>query len=360
MLAPLDPLRQHCIDLSGVLQAGHSLLRSFSWAFFDDRYRDRSEKAYQRFTAWYDSVVAVLTDDERPGFQRIRAKPSDPTWDETWEIARGQQPHPMDSSGFKQDLSNTRLLPYMEEMLDYLTTLRLHLFPVSPLPDSLRMLIADRFHKLTNDTIDILVREEGCLIDWWILPLRPTGKKSADRVLGWIDGLVLHRPDDMLLRLQAVYQSFRNHKGVPSQFPRDDILVELAALLQPVTSTPLAAYHFHPTVEKMATPFWGIQEYDTALLKVCIALDTAVQAKSGKSDSGASLMRSVFSRNNPILKIDQRFGNQAGFMDLFAGVMDAIRNPRAHHHQAQLSREEALEWLAFLSALFRVLDAATL
>ena len=71
-------------------------------------------------------------------------------------------------------------------------------------------------------------------------------------------------------------------------------------------------------------------------------------------------MQSVFSANTPRLKVDPRFGNQLGFMHLFTGAMDAIRNPRAHHSNAQLTQEEALEWLAFLSALFRVLDAATL
>jgi hypothetical protein len=98
------------------------------------------------------------------------------------------------------------------------------------------MLIADRFHKLSNSTIDSFFIAQGCLIDWRILPLTPTGKKSADRVLGWIDGLVLHRPDDMLRRLQAVYQSFRDHKGFPAHLPQDDIQVELVALLQKAPS----------------------------------------------------------------------------------------------------------------------------
>jgi hypothetical protein len=236
MFVQPDALRQRCIDLSRVLQDGHTLFQTFSWAFFDDRYRDRSNTAYKSFTAWYDSVLDVLIVKERPGFERICAKPTDPTWDETWQIACGNRPHPMKSSGFKRDLYNTRLLPYMEEMLDYVTTLRLHLFPVSPLPNSLRMLIADRFHKHTNYTIDAFFIAHGCLIDWRILPLKPTGKKSADRVLGWIDGLVLYSPDNMVNRLQAVYQSFRDYKGVPSHRPHDDIQAELATLAQAAQS----------------------------------------------------------------------------------------------------------------------------
>ena len=92
---------------------------------------------------------------------------------------------------------------------------------------------------------------------------------------------------------------------------------------------------------------------------VCVALDNAVQTRAGSSETGTKLMRTAFSPNNPRLRIHPRFGNQKGFMFLFAGAMDAIRNPRAHHEQANLTREEALEWLIFLSALFHVLDATS-
>ena len=59
-------------------------------------------------------------------------------------------------------------------------------------------------------------------------------------------------------------------------------------------------------------------------------------------------MQTVFSANNPRLKIDPRFGNQLGFVHLFIGAIDPIRNPRAHHMNTRLSQDEAVEWLAFL------------
>lgn len=213
MLAQPDPLRQRCIDLSNVLQDGHGLFQTFTESFFYDRRRDRATTAYQAFATWYNSVLAVLTDNERPGFERIRTKPVDPTWDETWEIALGHRPHPSENWLYKRNLYNTHLRPYMAEMIDYLTTLRLHLFPELPFPNSLRIVIADQFHELTNDTIDALFIENGCLIDWHILPLRPTKKQSTDRVLGWIDGLVLYTPNDLVLRLQSIYQAFLAYKG---------------------------------------------------------------------------------------------------------------------------------------------------
>jgi hypothetical protein len=36
----------------------------------------------------------------------------------------------------------------------------------------------------------------------------------------------------------------------------------------------------------------------------------------------------------------------------------AIRNPRAHRFMDGLTETEAMEWLLFLSALFRMLDKA--
>lgn len=362
MLDAPDALRQRCIDLSVVIANGNMLFSSLAASsfLFDERYRDRATAMHLEFQGWYTSVLALLNDQERPGFERIRDKPMNPTWNEAWDVATGRQEHTwVDARGDKRDLYNTRVMPYLEEMLDYVTTLRLRLFPSSDLPDELRLLFAERFRNMTDYVIDELFTRNGCLIDWRVAPRKPTGKKSVDRALGWIDGLILYIPNELLVRLQEVYQSLQEHRKVPRNAPLDEVQSALTALLQPAAGSPLSAHQLHPMVEQVATRYWTIGAYDTALLQVCVALDNQVQAKTGSSESGTKLMRSVFSPNKPILTINPRFGNQQGFMDLFAGVMDAIRNPRAHHQQAHLTREEALEWLAFLSALFRVLDAAT-
>ena len=50
---------------------------------------------------------------------------------------------------------------------------------------------------------------------------------------------------------------------------------------------------------------------------------------------------------------------QRGYMDIFAGSMTGIRNPRAHEHDLADEPEVALELLVLANHLMRKLDAAT-
>ena len=93
-------------------------------------------------------------------------------------------------------------------------------------------------------------------------------------------------------------------------------------------------------------------------------LDNAVREKSGLSSQyGDALMRSAFSANNPVLKLNDvqtqsERDEQRGYMDIYAGAMTGIRNPRAHDHQLVDSPEAALEMITLANHLMRKLDAA--
>jgi hypothetical protein len=133
----------------------------------------------------------------------------------------------------------------------------------------------------------------------------------------------------------------------------------LAELDQPAPSAtsprPLAS--LHPTVVQVAAPLIAIGHYDEALLKVCIALHTAIQQKCGRPDlHGSALMQMAFAPPTPRLQIPPQYGSQQGFLALFVGVMEGIHMPRAHMIMPGLAPDEALEWLSFLSGLFRVVD----
>ena len=65
---------------------------------------------------------------------------------------------------------------------------------------------------------------------------------------------------------------------------------------------------------------------------------------------GAPLMRNAFSRQNPILRLNalsnqSEQDEQQGYMDVLAGVMTGIRNPRAHEHDWEDTERRALELL---------------
>ena len=103
----------------------------------------------------------------------------------------------------------------------------------------------------------------------------------------------------------------------------------------------------------------GIAHYDEAIIKVCIAINNAVQGRVSRPDlDGSTLMQQVFAPKAPMLTLSPDSTEQLGWMQLFTGAIQALRNPRAHKLGHATSLEETIEWLSFLSALFRALDRA--
>lgn len=78
-----------------------------------------------------------------------------------------------------------------------------------------------------------------------------------------------------------------------------------------------------------------------------------------KSDvDGAALMRFAFSAKKPHLKLNKlssqsQRDEQTGYMDIFAGSMTGVRNPRVHEHRMKDDSREALELLNLANHLFR-------
>ena len=95
------------------------------------------------------------------------------------------------------------------------------------------------------------------------------------------------------------------------------------------------------------------------------SLDTEVRNKSGpheKHRDGSDLMNFVFSPHTPILAFgdlstESGRSEQVGYMQIFAGAMTGIRNPKAHQ-VVNIPAERALHHLFFVSLLFEKLDAA--
>ena len=76
-------------------------------------------------------------------------------------------------------------------------------------------------------------------------------------------------------------------------------------------------------------------------------------------------MRAVFSPKNPILRLNKLEtrsdrNEQQGYMEIFAGTMIGIRNPRVHEYDLEDSPVEALERLVMANHLMRILNKATL
>lgn len=88
-----------------------------------------------------------------------------------------------------------------------------------------------------------------------------------------------------------------------------------------------------------------------------------VKERSSRDDlDGANLMRAVFSKNDPILAVNDLSDQtdedeQEGTMHLFVGAVLALKNPGSHAFPEN-SPEQALEHIAFLSMLANRVAAA--
>lgn len=120
----------------------------------------------------------------------------------------------------------------------------------------------------------------------------------------------------------------------------------------------------HPRIAAVSAELFRDGHYRNAVLDASVALVNFVKEKSRRHDlDGADLMRTVFSKNNPILAINDlkdqsELDEQEGLMHLFEGAVLALRNPRAHELSPD-SPEEALEFIAFLSLLAKQLERAS-
>lgn len=88
-------------------------------------------------------------------------------------------------------------------------------------------------------------------------------------------------------------------------------------------------------------------------------LDNVVKKKAElqKTDlTGAKLMQTVFTPNKPLLKFNEGISTseqneQLGYMQILAGCMTGIRNPRAHDSDWEDTEERALQLLSFANHL---------
>jgi uncharacterized protein (TIGR02391 family) len=114
----------------------------------------------------------------------------------------------------------------------------------------------------------------------------------------------------------------------------------------------------HSSVRNVAQRLFRDGHYRQAVLDTYIALVQRVKDLSGRHDlDNTALVQAVFSPKNPILVLSDNGDEQMGFMWMFSGAVMGIRNPNAHRLSEKIDKQQAFEWLAFASVLFRLLDS---
>lgn len=118
----------------------------------------------------------------------------------------------------------------------------------------------------------------------------------------------------------------------------------------------------HSEIARAATDLYRNGHYATAVEASVKALNGLVRLRSDLELDGTTLMEKAFSPSNPILKFNDLSDQsdrdeQKGFMMMFSGAVSGLRNPRAHGFIHDDS-ERALEFIAFVSLLAKLLDGA--
>jgi uncharacterized protein (TIGR02391 family) len=144
---------------------------------------------------------------------------------------------------------------------------------------------------------------------------------------------------------------------------------KLAEIEEPPADNPnaeaLRAYEgldLHPAIVHAASDLYRDGHYANAIEDSVKALNNLVRLRSGHDADGTTLMETVFSPKKPILRFnglndESDFNEQKGFMMMFSGAVAGLRNPRAHR-LIKDDPERALEFIAFVSLLAKLLDGA--
>jgi uncharacterized protein (TIGR02391 family) len=127
----------------------------------------------------------------------------------------------------------------------------------------------------------------------------------------------------------------------------------------------LTAYRglaLHPEIARAASQLYHDGHYSTAVEHAVKALNDLVRLRSKLELDGMPLMQRALSPNNPIIKFNDLANQsdkdeQTGFMMMFGGAVAGLRNPRAHGFIHD-DPERALEFIAFVSLLAKLLDEA--
>jgi uncharacterized protein (TIGR02391 family) len=122
----------------------------------------------------------------------------------------------------------------------------------------------------------------------------------------------------------------------------------------------------HLNIRKVSKSRYETEHYgdavEAAFKEINDIIKKAYKEISGKEEDGDKLMRNVFSANNPVFFLADTSTEtgksiQQGYMDIFAGAMKGIRNPKAHAN-LDVHPDEAWEIIVLASHLMRIWDKA--
>lgn len=126
----------------------------------------------------------------------------------------------------------------------------------------------------------------------------------------------------------------------------------------------LGSMVFNEKLLAKVTPAFESGNYDTAIRDGCVLLEEAIRDKAGleEADWGKNLVVKALHHDNGKLTFPEcrKPGEAEGVFFLYCGIIEFARNISAHHTKRLNDPQTALQIVAFLDFLFRLLDTAQL
>jgi len=119
----------------------------------------------------------------------------------------------------------------------------------------------------------------------------------------------------------------------------------------------------HPIILKMSYEQFQQGHYKDSILNGINTLFQHIRDKTNSEEDGKNLIGKVFSIKNPKLilnELDTSSGEneQQGFIQLFNGLYQGVRNPNSHGLKNSFTKLETMQYLIFISLLVTKVDNA--
>jgi uncharacterized protein (TIGR02391 family) len=180
---------------------------------------------------------------------------------------------------------------------------------------------------------------------------------------------IWHGPQSMMMDDYYIAQATENGrahvigilKGLIGRL--EEKKADLVGGAAPPPSSYFDRLNLHPRIRDVSRDRFLDGYHWDAVFSASKALVNYVKERSGRDDiDGAGLMRTVFSRNSPVLVFNNLSNateqdEQEGMMHLFEGIVLGIRNPGGHAFP-EGTEQRAIEYISLLSLLaYRVQEA---
>ena len=179
----------------------------------------------------------------------------------------------------------------------------------------------------------------------------------------WEGGFVTNEPDYILQKkfTAGIPRTLTVLKGLISRL--EEKSEDLGGIAHKISSEDFWS-DIHPKITAVSKSRYESNHYadavESALKEINSIIKEIAKRKTGSELDGANLMRTAFTPNNPIIVLDDLSTEtgrnvQQGYMEIFAGAMTGIRNPKAHDN-LNITENRAKHFIYLSSLLMYKVD----